>query len=47
MPVELVKKLDRHAEHLSKTTGMNVTRTDAILSLLTTALRKEMKAHGR
>lgn len=39
MPPELVARLDRHADRMSKATpGLTFTRTDAIRSLLTKAL---------
>lgn len=37
----LLRRIDRHAEHLRQTTGMNVTRADAVRTLLKQALEIE------
>jgi hypothetical protein len=38
LPVTMIKQLDDHAKHLRETTGMGVTRTDALRILLKEAL---------
>ena len=42
LPIDLVKRLDKHAERIQRAhPGLNVTRADAMRSLLTEALDRE------
>lgn len=43
LPTSLVEDLDRFAEKLSRQTGVNVSRTDAVKVLLNNGLRKAGK----
>lgn len=43
LPVGLVKQLDAHAKYLRASTGMDVSRCDAVRALLTEALEKRGK----
>lgn len=43
LPVKLIRQVDAHAQKLRESTGMNVTRTDAVRALLTQALGKKGK----
>lgn len=47
LPVKLLEDLDKHAAQLSKNTGMNVTRTDALRTLLRSALLQEKRKAAR
>lgn len=48
LPAELVKRLDRHAERMSKAQpGLLATRGDAVRVLLTEALDRSEARHGK
>lgn len=40
LPVGLIKQIDAHAKYLRASTGMNVSRCDAVRALLTEGLEK-------
>lgn len=41
LPTKLLKQVDAHAKYLRMSTGMTVTRTDAVRALLTEALERK------
>lgn len=43
LPTALLKRVDAHAKRLRESTGMSVTRTDAVRELLTEALDRRAK----
>lgn len=43
LPPELIRRVDGHAKYLRDTTGMTVSRCDALRALLTEALEKRGK----
>jgi Arc/MetJ-type ribon-helix-helix transcriptional regulator len=46
LPPSLIRQVDAHAKYLRSTTGMTVSRCDALRALLTEALEKRAK-NGR
>lgn len=43
LPTELLKQLDKYAERLAKSTGMRVTRTDALREILQKHAKKKVR----
>ncbi len=41
LPISLLKRVDRYAKRLGEVTGLNVTRADAVRTLLHTALMRQ------